>query len=247
MRKIAIINRKGGTSKSTTALNLGSGIHRTGNTVLFVDTDSQCDLTTNLGQAEKEPSIYEVMTGGTTALKAITKTAEGDLIAGSPMMATIDTIVKDKRKEYVLFDALKPLSRKYSYCIIDTPPALGTAMINALVASDSIIIPVEPKQSSFDALVALNDSINTVRQHTGRKIPIAGILICRYRKTILANDMIENFKDVAKHLHTKVFDAVIRESVAISEAEVFRKSIFEYAPRSAGAEDYSRLTGEVMT
>lgn len=248
MEVLTICQRKGGTGKTATALNLGSGLHRAGKRILFIDLDSQANLTKNL-RINPEQIVYssfDVMTGEATAEEAIAETTEGGLLPASADLAVADLHITEKDRAYRLRKALQPIRDRYDYIIIDTAPALGICLINALMASNSAIITAEARQSSLDGIGELYGTLEAVRK-ANDSFTIEGILITRYKpRTILSRDMRENLKKVAEHIGTRTFNVVIRECTAIAESESKRQSIFAYAPRSNGAKDYSDLIAEIL-
>lgn len=244
MRTITIANRKGGVGKTATAHAVGAGLSLRGYKTLFIDLDSQCNLSYELGADEEaEATSMEVLTGEATAEEAIQHTEGGDIIAGSPYLATAD---KELEGAYRLRDALEPIAGEYDYCIIDTPPALGILAINALTASNSVIIPAKAGVHSLKGLKLLHDTISLVQEMTNPDLKIEGIVVTLYKgRTILARDMRENLEEDAKQLNTKVFNTPIRDNTAIAEAQAMQRDIFSYSPRSNGAHDYNALIDEI--
>lgn len=248
MRVIAIGNRKGGSGKTTTVLNIGAGLHRQGKRILFVDLDSQGNLTKSLriDPHKVKCSSLDVLTKSKPAIRTITETTEGDLIPANPDLVKADLLITGNNKEYRLRDALKPILSEYDYILIDTAPQLGICLTNALTASDELIITSEAKQSGIDAIGLMYPSILNIQKRSNPSLRILGILLTRFRpRTILAQDMRENMKAIAERIGTKVFDTAIRECNAIGEAEFMRESIFSYERRSNGAIDYQDLITEI--
>lgn len=249
MEVITICQRKGGTGKTQTALNIGAGLHRQGKRILFIDLDSQANLTKNLriDPDQIEHSVYDVLTGAITADRAIVEATEGSLLPASAELSVADIRLTGRGKEYRLRDALQPILSRYDYTIADTPPSLGINLVNALTASDSAIITAEARKSSLDGISELYGTLEAVRKISNKDLQIKGILITRYQpRTILARDMRKNLELIADNLGTQVFRSAIRENTAIAEAEAMQESIFKYAPRSNGAKDYQSLISEVM-
>lgn len=243
MEVIAIISRKGGVGKSVTAQALGAGLIRKGARVLYVDLDSQYNLTFAVGAAPG---------GGMTALKkqipvraAIQHTKQGDILAGSEEMAAADTILNTKGSDRRLKGLLAGLP--YDYCIIDTPAQLGILTVNALTAADGAIVPVQADVLSLRGLAHVHQIITTVQEKSNPDLRLLGILITRYNgRSVLARDMKENIEAAAEQMGTVVFEAAIRECVAIREAQAMRKDIFTYAPRSNAAKDYGAFVEEFV-
>lgn len=243
---IAVVNRRGGVGKTATAHALGAGLILKGNKVLFVDLDSQSNLSYDLGVTKPDISAMDVLTGEATAEQAILHTPQGDLIPASEDLATADTAITGTGKEYRLQEALQPLKEMYDYIIIDTPPALGTLTINALTACAGAIIPAQAEIHSLQGIGLLNDAIEAVKKYCNRDLYIKGIVITRYNgRAVLSKDMRDNLEAIAAQLHTKVFKDPIRECISIKEAQAAQQSIFEYAPRSNAARDYMALIDEL--
>lgn len=243
---IAIVNRKGGVGKTATAQAIGAGLSLRGHKTLFIDLDSQCNLSFDVGANLGSLTALDVLTGTATAEEAIQHTDQGDIIPGSPNLAGADTIITETGREYRLSEALKPLIRKYDYIVIDTPPALGILTVNALTACHSVIIPVQADIHSLQGIGLLNDVIQPVKTYTNKKLRVRGILITRYNgRAILSRDMKENLEGVARSLRTKVFSTPIRECISIKEAQAMQRDIYTYAPRSNAVADYNALLDEL--
>lgn len=243
---IAIVNRRGGVGKTATAHAIGAGLSLRGHKTLFVDLDSQCNLTFDVGGKTGPLTSMEVLSGTATAQEAIQHTEGGDIIPASPSLAVADTTIEGTGKEYRLKEALEPLAGEYDYIIIDTPPALGVLTVNALTACNSAIIPAQAEVHSIQGIGLLYDVIRAVQKYTNPALTIRGVLITRYNgRSILSKDMKSNLEATAKDLGTKVFDTPIRECTAIKEAQATQSDIFSYAPRSNATADYTALINEI--
>lgn len=250
MKTIAIFNRKGGVAKTATAHALGAGLTHKGYSVLFIDLDPQTNLTYELRADEEAPiNSMEVLRGNITAEEAIQHTEGGDIIGGSEELALADIELNPRnvyRAEYRLRNALEPLAGSYDYCILDLPPALGVLAINALTASNSVVIPTWAGRHSLRGLKLLHDTIRVVQEKTNPDLEIAGILITLFRTdTILAKDMKKNAEETGKKLGIKVFKTPIRENTDVGEAQAMQRDIFTYSPRSIGAKDYQDFVDEM--
>ena len=245
MEIVAIVNRRGGVGKTATAQALGSGLMRKGSTVLYIDLDSQTNLSYGLGAATDGLNSMDVLKGDATADRAIQKTSQGDIIAGSEALAAADAIIDGTGKEYRLKEAIDGL--KYDYIILYTPAALGTLTINALTASNSVIIPVQAEIYSLQGIGQLNRAIEAVKKYCNPGLHIKGILLTRYNgRAIISRDMQSNLQEAARQLDTRLFRTPIRECVSIKEAQAQQQDIFSYAPRSNAAKDYSALIDEFI-
>ena len=243
MEVVAIVNRKGGVGKTATAQALGAGLIRKGCSVLYVDLDSQTNLTYGLGAATGRLNSMDVLTGSAKAQDAIQRTPQGDVIAGSEALAGADTTIDGTGKEYRLKEASEGL--QYDYIIIDTPAQLGTLTVNALTAADSVVIPVQAEVYSLQGIGQLSKAIEAVKKYCNHNLHIRGILITRYNgRAIISRDMLSNLEDAAAQLHTQLYSTPIRECVSIKEAQAQQQDIFSYAPRSNAAKDYAAFLDE---
>ena len=245
MEVVAIINRKGGVGKTATAQALGAGLIRRKKKVLFVDLDSQANLSYGLKADPNAPTSMDLLTGEATTAEAIQKTEQGDIIAGSEALAGADAVIDGTGKEYRLKEALEGL--KYDYIIIDTPAQLGTLTINALTAAKSVIIPVQAEVYSLQGIGQLNKTIEAVKKYCNKNLYIKGILITRYTsRAVISKDMQSNLAEAAEQLKTKLYSTPIRECVSIREAQASQADIFTYAPRSNAAKDYEAFIKEFL-
>lgn len=247
MEIIAIVNRKGGVGKTATAQALGAGLLKRGYSVLFIDLDSQKNLSYGMGANTDTHNSMDVLAHKYMAHEAIQKTPQGDLIAASEELATADSVINGTGKEYRLKEALAEISDKYDYAVIDTPAALGTLTINALTAANDAIIPVQAEVFSLQGIGLLNESIEAIKKYCNHDLIIKGILITRYNsRTILSRDMQENLEGIAQQLHTTLYSTPIRECVSIKEAQAQQQDIFTYAPKSNAAKDYTAFINEFL-
>lgn len=243
----AIINRKGGVGKTATAHNLGAGLQRKKKKVLFIDLDSQANLSYTMDASTDGLTILDVIQDGADINKAIQHTAQGDIIPGAPGLATADSVITQTGKEYRLKEALEKLKTTYDYIITDTPGQLGIVTINALTAATNAIIPVQAEIFSLNGIGLLNETINAVKKYTNPLLYIKGILTTRYNsRAVISRDMQDNLEDLAKQLHTKCYKTPIRECTAIKEAQAMKQDIFTYAPKSNAAHDYEAFIKEYM-
>ena len=243
MEVIAIVNRKGGVGKTATAQALGAGLIRKGCSVLYIDLDSQTNLTYGLGADAAGLSSMDVLTGEATAQEAIQHTPQGDVIAGAEALAGADAAIDGTGKEYRLKEALDGL--QYDYCIVDTPAQLGTLTVNALTAADSVVIPVQAEVYSLQGIGQLSKAIEAVKKYCNHDLYIRGILITRYNgRAIISRDMQSNLEEAAQQLKTRLYSTPIRECVSIKEAQAQQQDIYSYAPRSNAAKDYAAFIEE---
>lgn len=247
MQTLAVINQKGGVGKSTTALAIGAGLTLRGFKVLYIDLDSQGNLSYTLGANTSQKGAMELLQHQTTALEAIQQTEQGGVIASSPALAGADLIINTTGKEYRLKEALEPLQKHFDYAIIDTPPALGILTINALTACTGAIIPAQADIYSLQGIGQLHSTIETVKRYCNPSLIIKGIVLTRYNaRSIISREVTELIDETAQRLHTKLYKAKIRECTALKEAQATRQSIFAYAPRSNATKDYKALVSEII-
>ncbi len=243
MEVVAIVNRKGGVGKTATAQALGAGLARKKKRVLYIDLDSQTNLSYGLGADPEGLNSMDVLTGEATAAEAIQHTPQGDVIAGSEALAGADAAIDGTGKEYRLKEAIDGL--QYDYIIIDTPAQLGTLTVNALTAANSVVIPVQAEVYSLQGIGQLSKTIEAVKKYCNRDLYIRGILITRYNgRAVISKDMQSNLKDAAEQLKTKLYSTPIRECVSIKEAQAIQQDIYTYAPRSNAAKDYEAFIEE---
>lgn len=245
LKTITVAQQKGGTGKTTTAHAIGSWLKDQGRRVLFVDLDAQSNLSFIMGANLDGLSVWDVLTGKAAAADAIQKTDGGNIIPGTALLAGAD--IDFAGKMYILSERLKTLSRRFDYCVIDTPPALGALTVAALTAADSVIIPCLPDTLSIQALGQIADTIEAVKRSSNPKLKTAGILLTRYTpRQKLTRDIETMLERAAESIGTRVFSARIRETVSIREAQTMGMSIYAYSANSAGAIDYTQLMKEII-
>lgn len=248
METVAIVNRKGGVGKTATAQALGAGLAKKGFKVLFIDLDSQTNLSYALAADPDKPSSINLLIGEASAAQAIQHTEGGDIIAGSDRLARAEALIDDDAgKYYRLREALEDLKEEYDYIIIDTPAALDILTLNALTAADSVIIPVQADIYSLQGIDQMQQTIATVKKYSNKNLIIKGLLITRYNgRANISQDMRGNLEDMAKALKTKLFKVPVRECTAIKEAQFAQQDIFTYAPRSNASADYIEFLKEFL-
>lgn len=242
---IAVCNQKGGVAKTATAQAIATGAAQIGRKSLAVDLDPQGNLSFSMGGNSADMGTYELLTGQTTPGQIIQHTKQGDIITASSSLALADTSFTGADRSKLLAKALQPIKKKYDVIVIDCPPALNILLVNALIAADVVIIPMTADIYALQGLYQLKQSIDAA-QKTNPGLVIGGVLFTKHStRTILARDLTDVITDKCRELDIPVYNATIRESVAVREAQTQRMSIFEYAPRSNPAKDYMQLIKEM--
>ena len=246
MQTIAICNQKGGVGKTTTSLCLTAGMSERGKKCLLIDLEGQRNLTATLRAADK-PTALEVLTSEADIREAITETAIGDFIAGDKRLSIIDQYIDEEGRYTRLREALKPLKRIYDIVVVDTPPALGTLTLNALTASDFVIVPCEADYYSLQGLTDLAETIEGVKGSLNKKLRTMGVLLTKHStRYTLSKELQETLEQLTEAFDTEVFDTYIRTSQKAREAQFQPQGLLRYAPKSTIATDYRAFTDEVL-
>lgn len=247
---LAIINQKGGVGKSTTAINASAALGQLGKKILLVDLDPQGNTTSGLGieKGTIDACIYEVLLDDETSLTdvVIPDVVEGvDVVPATINLAGAEVeLVSEMAREYRLKDALASAKGSYDYVIVDCPPSLGLLTINALVAADELLIPIQCEFYALEGLTKLIDSMKRVKSRLNPTLDIFGVLLTMYDgRTNLANQVAD---DVREYFGDKVFETVIPRTVKLSEAPSFGLPITEYDPTGKGALAYTDLAKEMI-
>lgn len=259
MRRIAIINQKGGVGKTTTAVNLAAALARTGKRVCVLDLDPQAHATTHLGLEPdgKSPSMYDALTDS-RPLREVRREVEAGLwLAGSDinLAAAEVELAGVVGREVILRDLLQADDETFDFLLMDCAPSLGVLTLNALAAASEVFIPLQPHFLALHGLSKLFETTALVARRINPDLKVTGIVLCLYESsTKLAQEVQRDLQEYLEKSRgttlpwskARVFASRIRRNIKLAEAPSFGKSIFAYAPSCHGAEDYQALADEVL-
>jgi chromosome partitioning protein len=263
MRRIAIINQKGGVGKTTTTVNVGCALARAGHRVLLIDLDPQAHLSLYLGQdpAAGQAGVYEMLTGSASVAKVRRKIGSNLSICGAnidlagaevELVSVVgrEVLLRDLLDQHVSASKTPP----YDYVLMDCPPSLNVLTLNALSAATEVLIPLQPHYLALQGLSKLLETVALVSKRINPTLKVTGVVVCMNETgTKLASEVIDDvraFFDGARGKDvpwngTRVFQTVIRRNIKLAESPSYGKSIFDYAPESHGAHDYQKLAAEL--
>ena len=245
---ISFSNQKGGVGKTTSAVNVASSLGVLGYKVLLIDLDPQGNATSGVGIAKKnlKASIFDVLLKETSAKDAVISTEfkNLDIIPANIALAGAEyNLYQVKGAENIMKEALAPLKEVYDYIIIDCPPSLSMLTINAMVASDGIIIPMKCEFYSLEGLSQLTVTINRIKANFNSSLNITGILITMHSPRLLLSVQVMN--EMKKHYADKLFNTQISRGVRVSEAPGFGVPVYYHDKRSKGAREYLEVAKEI--
>ena len=246
---IAIANQKGGVGKTTTAVNLAASLGVLEKKVLLIDADPQANATSGLGIDVEtvENGTYQLLEHTVPALELVIKTESPnlDIIPAHIDLVAIEIELVDKdEREYMMREAVVPLKEVYDYIIIDCAPSLGLLTLNALTASDSVLIPIQCEYFALEGLGKLLNTIKSIQKIHNDQLDIEGLLLTMYDSRLrLSNQVVE---EVNKHFKALTFNTIIQRNVRLSEAPSYGESIINYDAASKGSENYLSLANELI-
>jgi chromosome partitioning protein len=258
MRRIAVLNQKGGVGKTTTAVNLSAALAMAGHKTLVLDLDPQAHATLHLGllPGRSGPSLYEVLTDGLPLASVRREVGPNLSICGSHIdLAGAELeLLGTVGREVILRDQLAADSEPYDFVLMDCPPSLSVLTLNALCAANEVLIPLQAHFLALHGLSKLLETVNLVSKRVNRELKVGGIVLCLYDAgTRHGGEVIEDLETFfvgrrnadAPWADAKVFKTRIRRNIRLAECPSFGQSIFQYAPTSRGAGDYASLAAEL--
>jgi chromosome partitioning protein len=259
MRRIAVLNQKGGVGKTTTTVNVAAALANEGHKTLVLDLDPQAHATLHLGllPGRSGPSLYEVLTQNLPLAQVRRQVAPNLFICGShiDLAAAEVELIGTVGREMILRDLLDADTEGFDFVLMDCPPSLGILTLNALCAAREIMIPLQAHFLALHGLSKLLETIQLVSKRVNRDLKVAGVVLCLYDAgTRLGGEVIDDldrYFDGQRHAtapwaDARVFKSRIRRNIRLAECPSFGQSIFQYAPTSRGAEDYASLAAELQ-
>lgn len=241
---VSLLNHKGGVGKTTSAINIGAGLVALGKKVLLIDLDPQANLTISLGIPRQKFSIYEAMRGEAELLP-YTHKPNLDVITSSLDLSGAEMeLINEAGREFILRELIGQVEEDYDFILIDCPPSLGLLTLNALTSSRFVLIPLQTEFLAVQGLAKIKQVIDKVKFRLNKQVDMIGVIATMYdSRRVLNRDVVEI---IHKYFGEKVFNTYVRDNIALAEAPAQRKDIFDYNPKSPGAEDYLNLSREFL-
>jgi chromosome partitioning protein len=241
---VSLLNHKGGVGKTTSAINIGAGLVELGKRVLLIDLDPQANLTISLGIPRQKFTIYEALRGE-SELTPYTHKPNLDIITSSLDLSGAEMeLINEAGREFILRELINQVEEEYDYIFIDCPPSLGLLTLNALTSSRYVLIPLQTEFLAVQGLAKIKQVIDKVKFRLNKQVEMAGVIATMYdSRRVLNRDVVEI---IHKYFGDMVFGTYIRDNIALAEAPAQRKDIFDYNPKSPGAQDYLDLCREFL-